>query len=800
MTERLQRAGRAPDARNAGTGEDPTLLFQQYVDAFEGGAPPPEEPLYARAGAGAPELARRIAVYRTLRELAERVRAEPPDDDAAPVLRSLGRFRDLAPLGRGGQARVFSAEDPALGRRVAIKVLDPGLIATRDARAWMANEGRSLGRLEHPGVVRVFEIGEVDGHACVVMELVPGPSLHAVLVRMRELAAEDGAGPATTDAELDQAARALETITARTRLGLAIARALAYCHAQGVVHRDVKPGNVLLGDGLAPRLIDFGLAHRGDDASRIDVTQELVGTPAYLAPEQVDGQRTGASAASDQFALGTVLYELLTLVQPFARATRHETTDAVSRALPAPPSKVARAVPADLERIVLHALERRPQDRYPTVAELADDLEAFLEHRAISLASPPPWKAVALWARRNAREVRVSVIASAAFVLAAAVTWAHRQAEDRRAHRARVDSIAGSADRLTSPDEFVSAFDQLQRYEADAVGLDDELYSRWFDGGAAIHARAAVDRCSLAMSRAMEATRPEPPHTSEAKRNRLQEWIVAWRPALARERIVCPECPHNIDARGLGTLRPPALPAGHTMTTCRWKLGATGLPGAFDLVEVPFPASYAPGDYRLRRFDEDGRLVGEIDVEVLPENPTLQVILGEVPETVRRSLVPVGATRVGPEGAPGTAVAAFRYSPLVTWAQLGQTFDAARVERAKAAFAASTGEMAADGEPAVLPFEDASEYASALGLRLPTTGEWLAIVAHDPSVWNGAGHRLHSELLAARENEVERLCAAYQDGPVRPELPFQPYRIRGQLRFAEGQRRGTGFRMVLSGQ
>ncbi|MEM8712286.1 MAG: serine/threonine-protein kinase, partial [Planctomycetota bacterium] len=175
----------------------------------------------------------------------------------------------------------------------------------------------------------------------------------------------------------------------RVRLIARLARALATCHAENIYHRDIKPGNVLLPSADRPTLIDFGLAHLAQPGADSAATISLMGTPAYLAPEQVDQSRTGAQPASDQFSLAVVLYELLTLQHPFAKASREDTLRSISMASPKPLRAVDRTIPHELDWICMKALSRTHVDRYSTVAEFADDLDAFLEGMAVSARRTP---------------------------------------------------------------------------------------------------------------------------------------------------------------------------------------------------------------------------------------------------------------------------------------------------------------------------------------------------------------------------------------------------------------------------
>lgn len=407
---------------------------------------------------------------------------EPADD---PLPERIGRFRPLRLLGVGGFSRVYLAHDKRLRRLIALKVLSPDRVAA-GGTAWIDAEGRSLAQLRHPHVVQVFDLDEEDGQPFVAMEYVPGTDLRSVIEALRSEREQPDAEP---NPEVRPALRALATISARVRLAAQLARALAYCHGEGVIHRDVTPANVRLSPPAEPKWIDFGLAHVVDDARDSDRTRGFVGTPAYLAPEQVDRERTGADERSDVFSLGLVLYELLTLEHPFKRDSYSGTLAAISRGRARLLRHSCPDVPSDVERICMHALERRPEDRYPSAAALADDLEAFLEHRAISLRPPLVTYSLHLWLRRNRRRLALAagVLAAALFVAAAAWLWR------AGAERAELDaSIAASAagDDLRDADSetFYTRILALNELQERADELDAALAAAFFaDRAPAVH-------------------------------------------------------------------------------------------------------------------------------------------------------------------------------------------------------------------------------------------------------------------------------------------------------------------------
>src|SRR5689334_2539492 len=268
---------------------------------------------------------------------------------------ALGRYRILEPLGEGGMGRVYLAEDPALARKVAIKVLPPAFAADRERRERLLHEARAASALNHPNIVTVYDVGEQDGNVFVAMERIEGVSL-------REWAAAKPRTPAEVLVLARQAARAL---------GVA--------HAAGLVHRDLKPENLMVrGDGLL-KILDFGLARSvAPDRDGATMAQTMpgtiLGTAPYMSPEQVLGQPAGP--ASDVFSLGTLLYELLTARHPFAAGTPVDTMHRILHETPPAPSSLAPAVSAALDFVLAKALAKDPTRRYANARELDVDLEA----------------------------------------------------------------------------------------------------------------------------------------------------------------------------------------------------------------------------------------------------------------------------------------------------------------------------------------------------------------------------------------------------------------------------------------
>jgi len=296
-----------------------------------------------------------------LRDVAHVEDVDPPA--GGPLLgATLDRYRVVALLGRGGMGVVYRAEDLELRRVVALKVLPASVSGDAERRRRFVREARAAAAVSHPNIAAVYDAGESGGHAFLVLELVEGETLRAKLRRGKLAAAE------------------------AVRLTAAIARALACAHEKNIVHRDLKPENVMITAGGDVKVLDFGLAKvreaeaasdsalaRADTESLGTREGHLVGTPGYMSPEQVNG--TTVDARSDVFALGVVLYEMLTGVLPFAGATPLERVAALQRDEPAPLSRVNRSVGGALEGVVGRCLRKNPDERYPSAAGVVAALE-----------------------------------------------------------------------------------------------------------------------------------------------------------------------------------------------------------------------------------------------------------------------------------------------------------------------------------------------------------------------------------------------------------------------------------------
>jgi tRNA A-37 threonylcarbamoyl transferase component Bud32/HEAT repeat protein len=330
----------------------------------------------------------------------EPIRLADDGDATKPrIPEKLGRYQIINEIARGGMGVVYRARDPKLGRVVALKVLLAGEGAGRETIARFIREARSAAGLKHPGIVQVHDFGETGGQHYFTMDYVEGRPLDRV--------AEAGELPPR---------RALEVI-------LSVARALEFAHERGIIHRDLKPANILVTADGTPVLTDFGLAKEVGDTG-LSMTGTIFGTPAYMSPEQAQGRSAEIDGRSDVYSLGSVLYELLTGMQPFSGETIYDVITQVITVDPPPPAVVNRELDADLSTICLKALEKEPFRRYQTIGEMADDIQSHLSGGAISARPLGAGEKLVRAARKNARVIAWALGAAAAAAVLALGAWA----------------------------------------------------------------------------------------------------------------------------------------------------------------------------------------------------------------------------------------------------------------------------------------------------------------------------------------------------------------------------------------
>ena len=286
-----------------------------------------------------------------------------PVYDPASAPPSLDGYEILGELGRGGMGVVYKARHKTLNRVVALKMILAGACADQEERTRFRTEAEAAARLTHPNIVPIYEIGEQDGRPYFSLEYLDGGTLSARI-----------AGCPRPNREA-------------ARIIVSLSRAIQHAHEQNILHRDLKPSNVLLAPDGTPKITDFGLAKILDGGHLRTRTGDVVGTPGYMAPEQAMGDVRRMGPATDVYALGAILYELLTGRPPFRSESPMDTLRHVIEREPAPPRLLNPKADTDLEAVCLKCLEKDPAHRYPSAAALADDLQRWLEGSGVSASS-----------------------------------------------------------------------------------------------------------------------------------------------------------------------------------------------------------------------------------------------------------------------------------------------------------------------------------------------------------------------------------------------------------------------------
>jgi serine/threonine protein kinase/tetratricopeptide (TPR) repeat protein len=378
--------------------------------------------------------------------------ATPPP----PLTAALPRIRGYdvqAVLGCGGMGVVYKAWHHRLHRPVAVKMLLAGACAQPQELERFLREAETVAGLRHANIVQVHEAGDVDGRPYFTMEFVEGGSLAQKLAGTPQPACQAAA------------------------LVAKVAEAVHDAHQRGIVHRDLKPGNILLTADGTPRITDFGLARRLEGAAGLTQSGAPVGTPSYMAPEQAEGKSGEVGPAADIYALGAILYELLTGRPPFRAETAAETLRQVVSQDPVTPSRLNAAVPRDPETICLKCLEKDPRRRYPSALALAEDLHRFERNEPIVARPVGPVEHVLRWIRRHPTGAALVATALALIGLASGGSvWLVQQQDQRRTElHNHVGTAVGEAENLRKQFHFNEARELLghARQQVELAGPDD---------------------------------------------------------------------------------------------------------------------------------------------------------------------------------------------------------------------------------------------------------------------------------------------------------------------------------------
>ena len=375
--------------------------------------------------------------------------AEDDGPEPGASVHYFGDYELVKQLGRGGMGVVYKARQLSLNRPVALKLLKSDILAGDDERRRFQNEAEAVALLDHPHIVPIFEVGEHEGRQFFSMKLVGGPSLEK---KLSDYAADPKA-----------AARLVNTA----------AEAVHHAHQRGILHRDLKPSNILLDERGEPYVTDFGLAKRVEGDSELTQSGAIVGTPAFMAPEQASGRRGAVTTSTDVYGLGAILYSLLTERAPFHGDSMADTLQAVRESVPKPPSTINPNAPRDLELICLKCLEKESRRRYGSGQALADELDRYLLGKPIEARPVGILERAWLWCRRNSAlsvlaaslvlALITGTIVSTVFALIASdrSRQANRQAElaMRRLYDVRMTQIPGYRDNW-NPDLFLRTLNE----------------------------------------------------------------------------------------------------------------------------------------------------------------------------------------------------------------------------------------------------------------------------------------------------------------------------------------------------
>ena len=416
----------------------------------------------------------------------------------------IGRYRLMDIVGRGGQGQVWRARDEDLGRIVAIKVLLSYQAPSASSQRRFEREAEVLSALDHPGICTVFESGIDSNIRYLAMRFIDGMPLDERIAQSREERGGDG----SLWIELDEVETSRDTSSTKnasaagssTRARIdeligfveKVARALHVAHEAGLVHRDIKPGNLICGRDGQPVILDFGLAQRIDDGPALTLSGDVLGTPAYMSPEQVAGRSHQVDRRSDIYSLGATLYECLTLHRPFSGVTREKLYDAILNEDPNPLRRHDARLPADLEIVCATAMSKEPERRYASALDFAEELRRIRELEPIRARPASLALRTRRWCQRNPRVAVLGVLLL--LTISSALAWSlhqNRQLDEQRAlavverdaaRRAGYRSSLAAAEARLMSDMGEEAMAFLERTAPEYRGWEWDHLARRCDG------------------------------------------------------------------------------------------------------------------------------------------------------------------------------------------------------------------------------------------------------------------------------------------------------------------------------
>jgi serine/threonine protein kinase len=454
-------------------------VLADYIGAMEAGEMPDRAALLDQHPDLADELIVFFANHDDLALSGPRARPAKPTDHNSGPARTLaptnskpriGEFEILHEMARGGMGVVYKARQVSLGREVALKMILTNKSESGTLLRRFRTEVEAVAHLDHPNIVPIYEVGEIDGDPFFTMKLVEGGSLSS---RFAEFCLPiRGEDPRRGRAELRR------TLMRFVELLATVARAVHHAHQRGILHRDLKPANILLDGEARPMVADFGLAKRVDRDCKLTRSLAVIGTASYMAPEQARPNKNGLTVAADVYSLGAIFYEFLTGRPPIVGHTPFDTLLRVAEEIPVPPRKRNPNVPRDLEMICLRCLLKEPGKRYGSALELAEDLERWRAGDAISLRASTSVERFRRAAKRNPLAMALLGMVATTLVVATAVSllaaWNIAASRDLAAANAeQAESNARQASLLAESEHEARNQAESARDAAEKAGVEN---------------------------------------------------------------------------------------------------------------------------------------------------------------------------------------------------------------------------------------------------------------------------------------------------------------------------------------